>query len=268
MNPGKPTEGWDQIMSLPRRLRLIGPDELAIEPAAELDSLRYARTHEGPMRLPANQEIVLDDRIGGKSFELSARIDPKVFELNVLRSPGGEEVTRISFFKERGFRIRDPKLGAPIMSLVSLDTSHSSILPDVRFRAPETAPLQFADGEMLNLEVYVDRSIVEVFVNGRQCVAARVYPGREDSTGVSVVARGQDATIESLDAWKLNSIYECKSAIQLRAQHPFVRTALHWEIEVYCRSSTHLRYLRRTAFENRVELPIASSYLSRRRIRR
>ena len=33
MNPAKPTPGWDQIMSLPRRLTLDGPDALRMEPA-------------------------------------------------------------------------------------------------------------------------------------------------------------------------------------------------------------------------------------------
>jgi beta-fructofuranosidase len=55
--------------------------------------------------------------------------------------------------------------------------------------------------------VFVDRSIVEVFVNDRQCVAARVYPGRPDSIGVSLRAQGGDAVVTSLDAWQMRSIY-------------------------------------------------------------
>jgi beta-fructofuranosidase len=54
----------------------------------------------------------------------------------------------------------------------------------------------------------VDRSVVEVFCNGRQCVAMRVYPEREDSVGVSLYARGRDAVLRSLDAWQMKSIYE------------------------------------------------------------
>ena len=50
--------------------------------------------------------------------------------------------------------------------------------------------------------------VVEVFINGRQCVAARVYPGREDSGGVSLRAQGKDAKLISLDAWQMKSIYE------------------------------------------------------------
>ncbi len=45
MNPGRPTEGWNQIMTLPRRLTLISKDELGQEPAGEMASLRYDARH-------------------------------------------------------------------------------------------------------------------------------------------------------------------------------------------------------------------------------
>ncbi|NQT39988.1 MAG: GH32 C-terminal domain-containing protein, partial [Planctomycetes bacterium] len=43
--------------------------------------------------------------------------------------------------------------------------------------------------------------------NGRQCVAVRVYPGREDSVGVSLRSQGQEAVLKSLDAWQMKKIY-------------------------------------------------------------
>ena len=61
--------------------------------------------------------------------------------------------------------------------------------------------------EPLRLRVFVDRSVVEVFVNERQYLAMRVYPGRHDSLGVSLRAQGQDAVLESLDAWQMNTIW-------------------------------------------------------------
>jgi beta-fructofuranosidase len=48
---------------------------------------------------------------------------------------------------------------------------------------------------------------VEVFVNERQYLAARVYPGRPDSVGVSLRAHGQPAIIRRLDAWQMKSIW-------------------------------------------------------------
>ena len=62
--------------------------------------------------------------------------------------------------------------------------------------------------EPLELRVFVDKSVVEVFANGKQCVAMRVYPGREDSLGVSLRAQGDDAELESLSAWQMENIYE------------------------------------------------------------
>jgi beta-fructofuranosidase len=74
-------------------------------------------------------------------------------------------------------------------------------------RAPETAPVGIGAKEPLRLRIFIDRSVVEVFVNGRQCVAMRVYPGREDSVGVSLRSWGRDALLKSLDAWQMKNIY-------------------------------------------------------------
>ena len=74
-------------------------------------------------------------------------------------------------------------------------------------RAPETGPVFLEPDEPLELRVFVDRSVVEVFCNGKQCVALRVYPDRADSVGVSLYARGRDAVLTSLDAWQMRSIY-------------------------------------------------------------
>jgi len=203
MNPSKPTGSWNQIMSLPRRLTLIAEDRLGIEPAGEVESLRGSHQHVGAMTLPANEEVVLE-KVRGRSMEIVAEIDPKgapMVELNVFRSPNKEEFTRIAFFKDRGFRRWR-------QSLITIDSSYSSLLPDVRSRAPETAPVVLGRGEPLKLRVFVDRSVVEVFVNGKQCVAMRVYPGREDSVGVSLRAQGQDAALHALDAWQMKNIYE------------------------------------------------------------
>ena len=217
MNPAKPTEGWNQIMTLPRRLTLLTEDELnplGIEPAGDVESLRYDHQHVDAMKLPANEEVVLRG-VRGNTMEIIAEIDPKgapMIELNVLRSPNREEVTRIMFFKDRGYRHREygrlHEYSKKLSSLITIDSSRSSVLPDVRSRAPETAPIVLQRNEPLRLRVFIDRSVVEVFVNGKQCVALRVYPGREDSVGVSLRSQGRDAELKSLDAWQMKNVYE------------------------------------------------------------
>ena len=213
MNPGKPTAGWNQIMTLPWRLTVDG-DLVQMEPAGDLSPLRNDGTHVTGLELPANEELVLPG-VSGDSLELELELDAQdapVVELNVLRSPGAEEYTRISFYKERGFRATswNQPAGYPaqsVQSVLSIDTAHASTAADVRPRPPETAQLALGEGEPLQLRVFVDRSVVEVFANGRQCLAVRVYPEREDSVGVSLRSQGGPSVVGSLRSWRMGSIW-------------------------------------------------------------
>jgi beta-fructofuranosidase len=214
INVGKPTEGWNQIMSLPRRLALTGRDTLSMTPAGDVESLRYDPVHVGAQPLPASQEVVLE-AVGGKAVEIAAEIDlgsAQAVSLDVLRSPGREEYTRITFYPQRGYVDWDRSDGWARFreerdSLLVVDTTYASELPDVESRAPESAPVYLAPGETLKLRVFVDQSVVEVFANDRQCATVRVYPGRADSTGVSLRAQGAPATLLGLTAWQMRSIY-------------------------------------------------------------
>ena len=123
----------------------------------------------------------------------------------MLRAPQAEEVTRIALFKNRDVtsRFMPPQRA---LSVVTLDGTRASLLPDVLSRPPESAPVFVAPNEPFKLRIFVDRGIVEVFVNGRQCLALRVHPSRADSVGVSLRAQGQDATLRSLVAWRMKAI--------------------------------------------------------------
>jgi beta-fructofuranosidase len=209
----KPTPGWNEIMSLPRRLTLVGKDELAIEPAGDFASLRYHHMQVDAMQLPANREVVLDG-VQGNTLEIVTEIDLRrapMVELNILRSPGKQEFTRIAFYNLWGYQ--NGERTAPwdrwlwgYDSVITLDLSYASELPDVATRPPETMPVYLPENT-LKLHVFIDKSVVEVFVNNRQCLSARVYPGRADSIGVSLRAQGSEAILKFLDAWTMKSIY-------------------------------------------------------------
>ena len=218
MNPALATKGWNQIMTLPRRLTLVSRNQIGIEPAGNLEALRHSHVSQPAIKLPANQEIVFN-QVSGNAMEVNVEFDPKdaqTIELNMLRSPNKEEFTRIIFYKDKGLRrdreymaIREEsKEYSGSNSLISIETLNSSLLEDVQVRPPETAPFFLAPGEKVNLRIFVDKSVIEVFVNGKQAVATRVYPSRNDSKGVSIKAYGKDAELISLDAWQMKSIYE------------------------------------------------------------
>jgi beta-fructofuranosidase len=202
MNPAKPCEGWDQIMTVPRRLTLLEDDRLGIEPVEALKSLRGVATTVPTMTLPANENVVLD-QVSGNAMEIAAEIDTQgapMVEMDVLCSPDREEYTRIVIRQNSGNYRKH--------STVTIDNTRSSSLPDVQCRPPETAPLPIGATDLIQLHVFVDRSVVEVFVNGLQCVALRVYPGRKDSVSVSLRSQGKESKLVGLTAWQMENIYE------------------------------------------------------------
>ena len=59
----------------------------------------------------------------------------------------------------------------------------------------------------LKLHVFLDKSVLEVFINdGLTSVTRVVYPGEKDF-GVSVFAENGRVSLQSLDAWEMNAIW-------------------------------------------------------------
>jgi beta-fructofuranosidase len=194
-------QGWSDIMTLPIHMSLRDDNSLVIRPAAEIETLRGDRVVVDDVVVNAGEELVLDS-VSGSAFEISVKIDPgdaHEIGLNVLRSPDGQETTRISFFPQG-----HPRFGSPLMQI---DGTSSSIRTDLVPRPPEIGPLDVADGEPVELRIFVDRSIVEVFANDRQCLTLRAYPDRDDSLGVSLFARGGSATFSGIQAWRMESVW-------------------------------------------------------------
>jgi beta-fructofuranosidase len=190
----------ETMMTLPRHLSLTDDDTLRIEPVTEIESLRGDHASLGPVRIEADTELMLPG-INGTTLELYAVLEPgdaREVGVNVLRSPRGEEQTTITLYMHAG---RDPRERE-----LAIDVSRGSLSHEIQARSPEIGPLRLADGEPLELRVFIDRSIVEVFANTRQCLTLRTYPTRDDSDGVSVFARGGSSLLRALDAWQMEGI--------------------------------------------------------------
>lgn len=200
MRGGRTGAEWRGIMTLPRRLWLAGDNSLRIAPLPEMESLRFDHVTAPPTTVPANGEVALDG-IGGKAVEIGATLEPgeaREVGLKVLRSPDGAEETAITFY-------RDAR-GSGRHSL-GIDISRASTRGNLEARPPEVGPLDLSEDEPLRLHVFIDRSVIEVFANDRQCLTLRVFPRREDSRWVSAFARGGEARLTSCEAWQLRSIW-------------------------------------------------------------
>ena len=209
VNSGKPTGEWDQVMSVPRRYSLTTDHELTIEPVEAVASLRRELLADTALDIPANEEVVVPE-ITGTAIELRATIAAgasRMIELRVLRSDEAEEYTSIRIHPRAGL-VYGGWPGGRRDSVLIVDGTYSSIAADVAVRPPERAEFPLSDGESIEITIYVDRSIVEAFVNGRAALTRRVYPERPDSTGVSIRSAGNPCQVTHLQAWSMQSIYE------------------------------------------------------------
>ncbi|TYR33633.1 glycoside hydrolase family 32 protein [Sphingobacterium phlebotomi] len=211
MNSGKRIhEGnYTETMTLPRLLSLDDQGRLSQRPVAALETLRYNKFERKNILLPKEQFVLIPEA-AGSAKEIVMKVDLKgasYLELNVLSSPDKSEFTRVMFYKNGGVPERDIKNGRGRYSAIAIDNSNGSLANDVTPRVTETADVFIGKEELVELRVFIDKSIVEVFVNGRQCIAVGTYPTLKESDLFSVKAHGKDAEIVSFESYNMKSIY-------------------------------------------------------------
>ena len=225
VNFGYPRGSLNQIMSLPRELKLNEDMQLQEAPGGDYASLRYNHVGENQVQIPANEEVLLD-KVKGDSLEIEMSINslPKtegylfvpdnvlpMFEVRVLRAPDASEYTSVRFYRNRG-KLNWKKYqevshwGNGTNSVVEVDTSFSTLSAEVAIHPTESQELYVGHEDAIQLHIFVDKSVVEVFAGNQRCVTVRTYPMREDSVGVSVLSRGVPCEI-TYDAWNMKSIY-------------------------------------------------------------
>jgi beta-fructofuranosidase len=182
-------DGWSGVYGLPRLLWLGGDGTLRMAPPPELQVLRYNEKSFGDVTLESAGERPLTVA-NGESCEIRLTVDigsAREAGLFVRSSPDGEERTVLSYDKQEN-------------SLVFDSTKSGRMGRRVR----ERAPLELAEGETLQLSVFIDKSVVEVYANDRQAITRRVYPGRQDSDRVKVFCRGGGrAEFSAIRAWEM-----------------------------------------------------------------
>ena len=172
--------GWAGCMSLPRILSLDsnGNLEMRVVPAA-----KKLRTKEIALpNLPASNKIRLralrDIRIQNLSAEISIRVRNERFALSLM--DGAKSFLQLTY---------DPEQSGKELRINTV-----------------SAPISFASSEKeMEISIFLDGSVVEVFVNNRACITARVYQIPKDVLRVDL----EDSDIEkisTLKLWQMNPI--------------------------------------------------------------
>jgi beta-fructofuranosidase len=183
-------DGWAGTLSLPRRLDLVD-GRVHVAPLTELVGLRGPEHRVSPV---PTAEGWLAAGAEGESLDLEVVLGPAAdrVALRVFRSPALEEVTTVGIDRVAGS--------------VWLDRDHASRDPDASGgRYGGTVPIR---PDETRLRIVLDRSIVEVFIDGRAALTARVYPSRDDSRGIEVIGSAEAVDDMRVRAWPLRSIWD------------------------------------------------------------
>ncbi len=185
----KETSGWSGELSLPRLLWLGEDGTLRMRPVPEMESLRYNAVTQENITVAANSTKAVE-KISGNSLELFIEILPGAASkcgIKLCCSPDGDEETLVYY--------------DAVTQTLNVDTSKSSLGEGTK--AIESAPFELQTGDTLQLRIFIDKSVVEVFANDRQAIARHIYPTRTDSTGIAIFAEGGDIHVVKLNSWQM-----------------------------------------------------------------
>jgi len=164
--------------SLPREISLPEDGMLRQKPLRELQSLRYDERDEGAIDVAAGERHRLE-KIEGTTTEISAVFEPtdaSAYGMYVFCGDAGKEM-RI------GYLANEKRL----------------VVGEVK------APFELEDNEALELTVYLDKGMVDVFANDRQAVTTGLSDGYK-RTGIELFSEG-GAIRAAVKGWRMRSVY-------------------------------------------------------------
>ena len=170
--------GWTNCISLPRILSLDKKAQLCIKPLPELQILRQKFTRWQEMKIQETTEIELLPKFGG-SLEIICKFDVKVDVIFYLKI-GKEKKDKIFEFNTAN-------------AIISLGKEKGSLS-------------RVKDDSSLIFHIYLDKSVIEVFVNNKECITGHFYP-KIISCPLVIGSEKGEININSLEIWNLKSIW-------------------------------------------------------------
>ena len=167
---------WHEVLSLPRELSLPSDGILRIKPLKELEQLRHDPVSETNIVVESGRPDRLT-ALAGDTLEIKATI-----------TPGTATAC--------GVRVLCDKANGKGLDVVVEPANKTIKLGST------TAPLELKPGEDIQLRIFVDRSVVEVFANDRQAVVKQHgYP--PEDVGVCLFSEGGNMKVRQVNGWQM-----------------------------------------------------------------
>ncbi|WP_111643310.1 GH32 C-terminal domain-containing protein [Marinimicrobium alkaliphilum] len=185
--------GWTHTFSFPRQWYLMDDREtLGQRPIAELEALRVADSHS--QTAPGSVSGQQDPGIRGRMKEIIVEVDADSaqgqYGVIIASSADGAERTRLFYDADS--------------QQVVLDKTRSSFsdqVEDKRFFRGDYDEAAFGKPERLH--IFIDHSIVDVFINDSAAFSFRIYPEGEHSDHVYLLSQQGETTFLNVESWDL-----------------------------------------------------------------
>lgn len=187
--------GWAHSYSLPREWSIDANGELVQKPYSGLTAYR-----SDTVLVKENfkqQGVMALDSASGRGLEVCAEfiVSEHITGFELLRNRNGKGV-KIYF---------DPMEQNIVVDMTSVTRKYND---NHLFRGKyvSTLPQVIAPGEKMKLHVFLDRSILDIFINDRWASSVRIFPTNEAATGTSFYTHGE-TQVERLEAYIMGDGY-------------------------------------------------------------
>lgn len=183
--------GWAHNYSLPREISLDENNQLVQKP---FEGLKELRSQEGYSAKSLNLDGVKTiEGIGGRQFEVKGEftVGNVPFGFNIFKNAAGKaSITYLPASNK--LEVNFMKLNRKVNDANIFGGVYSAELPEA-----------VEPGSKLTIDVWVDGSILDLFVNDKWATSIRVYPTDSDADGVEVFADGGNVNVNSVEGWLL-----------------------------------------------------------------
>lgn len=195
--------GWTHTFSVPRVWELSNDSTTIIQkPTPELASLRIEGSLSTQNNLIVNGETPLYAR--GRHVEIIAQLDANdsasKYGLVIGASDDGHEKTVIYYDSES--------------KNIVLDKRKSSLSQDAHELTEQVGAYDEAIwGKPYKFHVYIDGSVVDVFINDKAAFSFRIYPTMQDSQGIALYSEAADTHFTEVDVYQMRDMQSKRTYI-------------------------------------------------------
>jgi beta-fructofuranosidase len=187
--------GWAHLYSLPREWALDATNNLIQQPYALTQNMRVASSVFNAVNQDVSGVLSMAP-VSGKAVEIDGSFvvsSAQRFGFHVRKNGSNFISVYYTPFTNR-FTVDAQNVTRLVNDASSFSGLYQSVLPK-----------QPNPGDILRMHIFIDHSIMDIFINNQYAFSIRVFPTDTNAEDIEAFSEGGITTATSIQAWKLNS---------------------------------------------------------------